>query len=77
MHSSPDDPLRYRALLGSLSCWLCGSGAFADCDLAAHQQYANARYACSACQAGAGEICRPDCPAATTTADFIDVVQGI
>ncbi len=70
------DPLRHSALLGSLTCWLCGSGAFTECDIAAHQEYANARYACSDCGAGAGEECRPECTAATTLLDFIGVVQG-
>ena len=77
MPADRTDPLRFSALLGSLNCWLCGAGAFTECDLTAHQEYANARYPCSACSAGAGEICRPDCPAANTLQDFIEVIHHL
>ncbi len=71
------DPLRHSALLGSLNCWLCGAGAFMDCDITAHQEYANARYSCSVCSAPADEVCRPECTAANTLVDFLEAVQGL
>lgn len=70
----PPDPRRQSATLTSLACWLCGATAFAQCDVTAHQQYANAWFACTACDAKAGEICRPECDAANA---LIDLLAGI
>jgi hypothetical protein len=75
MHRDTEGPLRYTALLGSLNCWLCGSTTFADCDIAVHRNYANARYGCSACDAAPGEACHPGCRAASTVFDLLNVLQ--
>lgn len=70
-------PARHGALLGSLSCWLCGAISHAECDMATHQQYANAQFGCSVCGAPPQEVCLPDCPAANTLLDVYATVQHL
>lgn len=71
------DPLRHMSTLGSLSCWLCGAGPFVECDVAAHQEYANSLHECSACGAGLDEVCTPQCPAANAVMEALSAVQAV
>ncbi len=70
-------PLRHTATLGSLNCWLCGAGPFTECDVVAHQAYANSLFSCTACGAEAGDVCAPKCSAANTVLDALSAVHAL
>lgn len=75
---TPDkDPLRYAVTLNSFSCWLCGADAFSQCDIAAHQAFANSTFPCASCGAPAGDICEPGCQAANTLAGVLTALNPL
>lgn len=71
------NPSRFEVTLGSFSCWLCGSDAFSECDIAAHQDYANTSFPCASCGAVAGDICHPSCDSANTLTNVLTAIQAI
>lgn len=70
------DPLRYSVTLGSFACWLCGADALSQCDIVAHQEYANSTFPCTACGASAGDVCLPNCPAANTLTGVLTALHA-